>query len=48
LHKFKEISSWSLKNGSTIMLWKDIWHDQPLQHSIPHLASFATSMEILV
>jgi hypothetical protein len=48
LHKFKEISSCPLKNGSTIMLWKDIWHDQPLQHSMPHLASFARSMEISV
>jgi hypothetical protein len=48
LHKFKEISTCSLKDGSTILLWKDNWNDQPLQHTLTHLASYARLLEISV
>jgi hypothetical protein len=48
LPKFKEISTSPLKNGSTIKVWTDTSHDQPLHHSLPHLASFAKTLETSV
>jgi hypothetical protein len=36
-----------MHNGTLMMLWMDKWNDQSLQHGLPHLASFAKSLEIL-
>jgi hypothetical protein len=38
----------ALKNGSTIKVWTDTSHDQQLHHSLPHLASFAKTLETSV
>jgi hypothetical protein len=48
LQKFKDLSSCSLNNGSTILLWKDTWSEQPLANTLPHLASFAKTLDISV
>jgi hypothetical protein len=41
LYQFKEMALPELKNGGTILLWKDNWNGLELQLAMPELFSYA-------
>jgi len=38
---FKELACPNLKNGESILFWKDKWNGQELQLAMPELFSYA-------
>ena len=45
---YKAMAKCNVKNGKSVKLWTDLWHDNYLQHSMPHLLSFAQRTDISV
>jgi len=46
LQQFKEITAPNLKNGETILFWKDKWNGQELNLAMPELFSYAKDQQI--
>jgi hypothetical protein len=46
LPKFKSLAICSIHNGSTTLLWEDDWNGQVLKNQYPHLASYASNLQI--
>jgi hypothetical protein len=45
---FRGIASCRVGDGSTVLLWSDVWNDHLLQNKFPKLYSFAKNKEISV
>lgn len=48
LGKYKSMATCTLGMGQTVLLWEDIWTNQRLTVSFPHLSSFAINPHITV
>lgn len=46
LPKFKEFAMVEVKDGSTVMLWQDKWHNQTWKVRLPELYSYAKNKSI--
>jgi hypothetical protein len=48
VNNFKEISSAFVQDGSSILIWQDLWNGHLLQHEFPELFSFARNPNITI
>jgi hypothetical protein len=48
LDLYKAMAKCNVKNGKSVRLWTDLWQGECLQHSMPHLLSYAKKTDISV
>ena len=48
LDYYKGMARCKIGNGSSALLWQDLWHDACLKHKFPRLYSFTNNIDITV